>query len=90
MNKRVPLLINGQFVDSKSAQSLPVINPATQGVLADVPFATQDEVEQAIQGAAEAFKTWRNVPVPERARLMLRYQALLKEHHDELAEILAE
>jgi malonate-semialdehyde dehydrogenase (acetylating)/methylmalonate-semialdehyde dehydrogenase len=29
------------------------------------------------------------VPVPERARLMLRYQALLKEHHDELGEILA-
>ena len=90
MSKRVPLFLNGQFVDSKSAQTLPVINPATQGGLAEVPFATSDEVEQAIQGAAEAFKTWRNVPVPERARLMLRYQALLKEHHDELAEILAE
>ncbi len=90
MSKRVPLLINGQFVDSQSTESLPVINPATQAVLAEVPLATMDEVEQAIQGAAEAFKTWRNVAVPERARLMLRYQALLKEHHDELAEILAE
>jgi malonate-semialdehyde dehydrogenase (acetylating)/methylmalonate-semialdehyde dehydrogenase len=30
------------------------------------------------------------VPVPERARLMMRYQALLKEHHDELGEILAQ
>lgn len=90
MSKRVPLFINGQFVDSKSAETLPVINPATQDVLAHVPLATMDEVEQAVQGAAEAFKSWRNVPVPERARLMLRYQALLKEHHDELAEILAE
>ncbi|MEW6461722.1 MAG: CoA-acylating methylmalonate-semialdehyde dehydrogenase, partial [Pseudomonadota bacterium] len=37
----------------------------------------------------QAFLAWREVPVSERARLMLRYQHLLKEHHDELAEILA-
>jgi len=30
------------------------------------------------------------VPVPERARLMMRYQHLLKENHDEIATILAE
>src|SRR5690606_66390 len=29
------------------------------------------------------------VPTPERARVMLRYQHLLKEHHDELGELLA-
>lgn len=29
------------------------------------------------------------MPVPQRARLMMRYQALLKEHHDELGELLA-
>ncbi|MGN5818862.1 aldehyde dehydrogenase family protein, partial [Acinetobacter calcoaceticus] len=31
--------------------------------------------------AQRAFETWREVPAPERARLMLRYQHLLKEHH---------
>ncbi|PXC09102.1 methylmalonate-semialdehyde dehydrogenase (CoA acylating), partial [Pseudomonas aeruginosa] len=42
-----------------------------------------------IASAQRAFETWREVPAPERARLMLRYQHLLKEHHDELGELLA-
>jgi malonate-semialdehyde dehydrogenase (acetylating)/methylmalonate-semialdehyde dehydrogenase len=57
--------------------------------LAEVPFATEREVDFAVASAKEAFKSWREVPVSERARLMMRYQALLKEHHDELGEILA-
>ncbi|MEC8925655.1 CoA-acylating methylmalonate-semialdehyde dehydrogenase, partial [uncultured Idiomarina sp.] len=40
--------------------------------------------------AREAFKTWKEVPVSERARVMMRYQALLKEHQEEIAEILAQ
>ncbi len=90
MTHQVPLFINGEFIQSTSTQKLPVLNPATQQLLAEVPMATPVEVEQAIASAKEAFKTWRNVPVPERARLMMRYQALLKEHHDELGELLSQ
>jgi malonate-semialdehyde dehydrogenase (acetylating)/methylmalonate-semialdehyde dehydrogenase len=46
-------------------------------------------LKAAVESAAAAFKTWKEVPVAERARLMFRYQALLKAHHDELGEILA-
>ncbi len=90
MANQVPLLINGEFLSSASTHKLDVINPATQDVLAEVPFATRDEIELAVAGAKNAFQTWRRVAIPERARLMMRYQNLLKEHHDELAEILAE
>lgn len=88
MTQLVPLFINGEFMTG-SGESLPVIDPATQQTLAQVPFATSREVDFAVASAKEAFQTWREVPVPERARLMMRYQALLKEHHDELGEILA-
>jgi len=88
-SKKVKLFIDGEFVDSQATQYIPVTNPATQEVIAEVPCATQAEVEQAIASAKAAFKTWREVPVSERARVMMRYQALLKEHHDEIAEILA-
>jgi malonate-semialdehyde dehydrogenase (acetylating)/methylmalonate-semialdehyde dehydrogenase len=87
--KRVPLFINGEFVQSSSQQVMPVINPANQQVLAEVPMATATEVDLAVASAKAAFETWRLVPVAERARVMMRYQALLKEHHDELGEILA-
>ena len=42
---KVKLLINGEFVDSITTEWREIINPATQEVLAHVPFATQDEVD---------------------------------------------
>ncbi len=88
--QKAPLFINGEFVESRGETTLPVTNPATQALLANVTFATSDEVDQAVASAKQAFHSWKETPVPERARLMMRYCALLKEHHDELAEILAQ
>lgn len=87
--KKVPQLINGAFQISSTNDWIDVTNPATQEVIAQAPCTTEQEVALAISSAQEAFLSWRNTPVPERARVMLRYQALLKEHHDELAEILS-
>ncbi|GGK59796.1 CoA-acylating methylmalonate-semialdehyde dehydrogenase [Amphritea balenae] len=90
MTQQVPLLINGEMIQSQSEQWLPVTNPATQEVIAQVPCATDAEVEQAVEAAKAAFETWKETPVGERARLMLRYQHLLKENHDEIATLLAQ
>jgi malonate-semialdehyde dehydrogenase (acetylating)/methylmalonate-semialdehyde dehydrogenase len=89
MIPHVPLLINGQFIQSTSLNLLDVINPATQEVLAKVPLATNEEIETVISGAQTAFELWKETPVSERARLMLRYQDKLKAHQKEVAEILA-
>ncbi|MCG8438136.1 MAG: CoA-acylating methylmalonate-semialdehyde dehydrogenase [Pseudomonadales bacterium] len=90
MPHRLPLLINGEFVASQTREWIPVTNPATQAILCEAPAATADEMEQAIAAAKTAFESWKEVPVSERARLMLRYQALLKEHQEEIAEILSQ
>ncbi|HEY2606682.1 MAG TPA: malonate-semialdehyde dehydrogenase, partial [Paraburkholderia sp.] len=47
----VKLLINGEFVESKTGEWRDIVNPATQEVLARVPFATADEVNEAIRSA---------------------------------------
>ena len=86
---KVPQLIGGEFQQSSSQNWIDVTDPATQAVIAQVPCTTEAEMAQAIASAKAAFKTWRNTPVPARARLMLKYQELLKAHHDELAEILS-
>ena len=85
---RIPLLIDGQFVASQTDQWRDVVNPATQEVLAQVPFATVDEVGAAVAAAQEAFKTWRKTPIGTRARIFLKYQQLIREHMGELAAIL--
>jgi len=87
--QHVPLLINGEFISSQSQQFIDVTNPANNSVIARAPIATDAEIEAAVNSAKETFLTWREVPVPERARVMMRYQQLLKEHHDEIATLLS-
>ncbi|MGH8079464.1 MAG: aldehyde dehydrogenase family protein, partial [Lysobacter sp.] len=84
----VKLLIDGEFVESRTTQWRDVVNPATQAVLARVPMATADEVDAAVASAARAFKTWRKTPIGTRARIFLKYQQLIREHMSELAAIL--
>ncbi|MGX9936605.1 CoA-acylating methylmalonate-semialdehyde dehydrogenase [Advenella kashmirensis] len=84
----VKLLIGGQFVESAATEWRDVINPATQEVLAQVPFATDDEIKLAVQSAKEAFKTWRKTSIGTRARIFLKYQQLIRENMKELAAIL--
>lgn len=87
--KNVPLYIAGEFVESQTDQWIDVTDPATNEVIARAPCTTDAEMRRAIDNAGEVFKTWKETPVSERARVMMRYQALLKEHHDEIAEILS-
>ena len=84
----VKLLINGQFVDSKTTQWRDVVNPATQEVLARVPFATAQEIDAAVASAKEAFKTWKKTPIGTRARIFLKLQQLIRENMKELAALL--
>jgi malonate-semialdehyde dehydrogenase (acetylating)/methylmalonate-semialdehyde dehydrogenase len=84
----VKLLIDGDFVESRTTQWRDVVNPATQVVLARVPMATQHEVDAAVAAAQRAFRTWRKTPIGARARIFLKYQQLIREHMRELAAIL--
>ena len=84
----VPLFINGKFVQSKTQNFRDVVNPATQEVLAKVPFATKDEVDAAVSAASEAFKTWKKTPIGARARIFLKYQQLIRENIKDLAKTL--
>jgi malonate-semialdehyde dehydrogenase (acetylating)/methylmalonate-semialdehyde dehydrogenase len=88
--REVPLFINGEVVRSSSHDWREVVNPATQQVVARVPFATEAEVNLAVASAKEAFKSWRKVPLAQRMRIMLRFQALVREHTEELAALITE
>ncbi len=84
----VKLLIGGKFVESRSQQWREIVNPATQQVLARVPFATPEEIDAAVASASEAFKTWRKSAIGVRARIFLKYQQLIRDNMKELAAIL--
>ncbi|MFM7294053.1 MAG: aldehyde dehydrogenase family protein, partial [Burkholderiales bacterium] len=84
----VKLLINGVWRDSNSSDWRDIVNPATQEVLARVPMCAGREVDEAIASAAEAFKTWKNTPIGQRARIMLKLQELIRRDMKKLAACL--
>jgi malonate-semialdehyde dehydrogenase (acetylating)/methylmalonate-semialdehyde dehydrogenase len=78
-------LIDGKFVESRAREWRDVVNPATQEVLARVPMCGADEVDEAVRSAAAAFKAWKNVPIGQRARIMLKLQELIRRDMKKLA-----
>lgn len=82
------LLINGEFVESKTSHWQDIINPATQEVLGQVPFATAEEVNAAIAAAQNAFASWRQTPIQARMRIMLKLQDLIRTNLKSIAQVL--
>lgn len=67
---------------------MPVVDPATEEVVAEVPAATTNDVADAVSAASIAFRTWSRLPVGERARALHRVADGLRSHRRELAELL--
>ncbi|QWH18522.1 CoA-acylating methylmalonate-semialdehyde dehydrogenase [Bacillus mycoides] len=80
--------IGGQWIESTSKQVEDVPNPATGEIIARVPLSTKEDLDRAVATAKEAFKTWRKLAVPRRARILFRYQQLLIENWEELAKLI--
>jgi malonate-semialdehyde dehydrogenase (acetylating) / methylmalonate-semialdehyde dehydrogenase len=85
----VKMLLDGKFIESQTAEWHDVVNPATQEVLAQVPFATDAEINAAVASAKAAYKTWKNTPIAARARIMLKLQGLVREHMSRIAQTLS-
>lgn len=62
-------------------------SPLTGELLAQIRTDNAEDVEAAISKADDAFKTWREVPAPERGNLVKRWGELLTEHKEDLAII---
>ena len=64
-----------------------VINPATEAVIGVVPSLSEAETDLAIERAARAVESWRQVAPGDRARLLRRFAAVVDEHLEELAQL---
>lgn len=85
---KISLYIDGRPVISTSGEWRDVINPATQQVVAHVPFATPEEVQWAVASARKAFTSWREGSLTQRMRVMLKLQQLVRDNTTRLAELI--
>jgi len=65
--------INGQWVESRSGETFENRNPAdTDDLLGVFQKSNADDVKDAVDAAAEAYKSWRLVPAPKRGEILYR------------------
>lgn len=85
---KVQSLINGQWRSANHQATMPVIDPATQEVLAHVADLEEEVVHEAIGAAEQALKTWRNKTAQERSQLLDRWHDLIIDNREDLAAIM--
>lgn len=73
------LFIAGEWLDAEGRETLPVLNPATGGVLAELPVASKDDLDRALSAVSVGFRVWRAKTPHERAQVLHRAASLLRE-----------
>ncbi|NQW45919.1 MAG: CoA-acylating methylmalonate-semialdehyde dehydrogenase [Deltaproteobacteria bacterium] len=82
--------INGEWMASTGTETVEVINPATEDILALSPLGTTQDVNKAVAVAKEAFKTWRKTPAIDRTQYLFRLKTLLEENFESLVKLCTE
>jgi malonate-semialdehyde dehydrogenase (acetylating)/methylmalonate-semialdehyde dehydrogenase len=88
--KRIENFIDGKWAASQSTHEEWVPNPATGQPLVKMAFSTSSELAHAVAIASKAFQEWKKVPVPRRARIMMKFQQLLVENWESLARLITQ
>lgn len=85
---RDAILIDGEWVQAESGETMEVRNPSTGELVGRVPKAGQAETRRAIKAAHRALRGWRNTLPKERSDILRRLYNLMHEHKDDLALIM--
>lgn len=78
------MFIAGVWRGASNGASLPVINPATEEVIGQVPVATEADLEEAVAAAVAGFKIWRDVSAFERYKIMRKAAELMRSRSQEI------
>ncbi|MGA8765808.1 MAG: NAD-dependent succinate-semialdehyde dehydrogenase [Candidatus Acidiferrales bacterium] len=81
------LFIGGEWLSAAGRKTSPVVNPATEEVLGNLPHATKADLDRALAEAEKGFKLWRAVFPDARGKILKRAAELMRERAEEIARI---
>ncbi len=84
---RFRMFINGDWSDAASGETTPVVNPATEEVIAEVPKGDAGDVDRAVGAARAAFETWSLTTPAERSGMLHRFADAVSDHAAELSAL---
>ncbi|MCG8566615.1 MAG: aldehyde dehydrogenase family protein, partial [Desulfobacterales bacterium] len=80
--------INGDWVDSDTTTFGDIWNPALGEKIAQVPYGTVNDVNQAVKAAKDAFQEWRETPPLTRSRYLFRLKEAFEDEFEDIARVL--
>jgi succinate-semialdehyde dehydrogenase/glutarate-semialdehyde dehydrogenase len=86
--RELSLLVGGDWRGTAGRETVAVLNPATNEELGRLPVASEQDIDDAIAAADQAFRGWSAKSAWERAAVLQRAAALVEERRDRLAGIL--
>ena len=84
------LFIAGEWQDAADGKTLAVFNPATGLEIGRVAHAGIPDLDRALAAAQKGFEVWRDVPAFERAKIMRRAAALMRERAADIGAVLTQ
>ena len=85
MPEKFTNLIDGRRVPARSGRTFCNTNPATGEVLGEFPASGPEDVNDAVEAALKAYKSWRLTPAPKRAEILFRAGEIIRARKDDLA-----
>ncbi len=88
MAKTLKLCIDGQWREGGDGEVMPVVNPATEEVVANLCMASAADLNDVLDSALRGFEVWRSVSPAERAAHIRGVASLLRERIEQIAKTL--
>ena len=86
----VRMYIAGEWCQGGTGRTAPIVNPATEKVIGEVPLATAADLDRALDAATEGFRTWRATPIARRSAILHAAADLITERAQDIGRIMAQ
>ncbi len=86
MYEKFGQFINGKWQKSSSGETYDVINPATEEILGKASKANKEDIEKALQSAAQGLEIWKNTSPWERSKIIRKISNLMRQRAETLAK----
>jgi succinate-semialdehyde dehydrogenase/glutarate-semialdehyde dehydrogenase len=81
------LFIGDEWLAGGGRRTQPVINPATEETIGELPHASKADLDRALAEAQRAYPIWRAMPPPERGRILRKAADLMRARTEEIARV---
>src|SRR5438876_2314522 len=88
MTATYKMYVDGEWTDAKSGKTLGIINPASEEIIAEVPYGSREEAARAVAAASRVFPEWSKKTAYERAAVLKKTSDLMRERIEDISRIL--